>query len=196
MNKLRLGFLASHNGTDMRGIVKACEDGQLEAIPVVVISNNPLSPALEFARARKISCFCINSKTAGTSAMRDIKMRDILLSYNVDLVILSGYMRKIEEKTLEAFPEKILNVHPSLLPKYAGLYGDSVHKAVLDAHEKISGLTIHTIDKEYDKGTILLQSEVKVFSTDTIVSLKERIQKEEIKSFISLLKNYKTIKKT
>ena len=187
--KLRLGFLASHNGTDMRGIIAALNSGELNGTAEVVISNNAEAPALAFAKEAGIPAFCINIKTHGTAEKVDNAICQTLKDHHVNLVILSGYMKMLGPKTCAAFPEKILNVHPALLPNYAGLWGDSVHEAVLAAQEKITGVTIHTIvANEYDKGSILLQTQVPVRGDDTVETLRKRVQTAEIDSFVTLLR--------
>ena len=183
-----LGFLASHNGTDMQGIVKAAKSGEINGTAAVVISNNSKSPALDFARGEKIPHAHISQiKYADV----DRAIADKLRQHNVNLVILSGYMKQIGPQTNKAFPGRILNVHPSLLPDFGGLYDEAVHKAVLKAKRAKTGPTIHTIgdSEEYDTGgKILWQSEVPVLEDDTVQSLKKRVQQEEIRAFIKLLK--------
>jgi phosphoribosylglycinamide formyltransferase 1 len=169
----------------------------------VVISNNSKSEALKYARSKNIPAFHISetqlrapfAKVAtkaeqgfdGAIDKTDEAIRDTLVSHDVNLVILSGYMRRVGDITREAFLGRIINVHPSLLPQYAGLWGDAVHEAVLRDKQKKTGVTLHLINEEYDKGKILRQSEVTVMKNDTVYSLKKKVQKEEIKSFISLL---------
>jgi phosphoribosylglycinamide formyltransferase 1 len=186
---LKLGFLASHNGTDMQGIVDAIEKGELKCSAVVVISNNSKSNTLEFAKEIKIPAYHISKNVYGTEDKTDEAIATTLLAHDVDLVVLSGYMKRIGSRTRQAFPNRILNVHPSLLPKYAGLWGDAVHQAVLDAGDTISGVTIHTIDEEYDAGKILWQSEVPVHPNDAVEQLRKRVQREEINSYIQVLQS-------
>ncbi len=186
---LNLGFLASHNGTDMQGIVAAIESGEVQAEVKLVISNNRDSKALSFAKDKNISNIHISELICGTSEDVDRVIRDSLISAGVDLVILSGYMKKVGPLTRGAYPERILNVHPSLLPRYAGLWGDAVHKAVLASGDKITGVTIHTIDEEYDKGKIILQTEVNVEPDDTLEDLRVKVQAEEIQCFIAVLRD-------
>lgn len=133
-----LGFLASHNGTTMKGIISALNSGVLRGATKAVISNNSQSNAIQFAISQKIPAFHISAEKYGTSQKADAAIRDCLVSHDVNLVILSGYMKKISKKTLSAFPGRILNVHPSLLPNHAGLWGNNVHQAVLDSKELIT----------------------------------------------------------
>lgn len=185
---LRIGFLASHNGTDMRGIILAIENGKLLGETKLVISNNYKSSALLFAKEKGIPNAVINKSLYGTLENVDKAIRDLLIFNKVNLVILSGYMKKIGALTIEAYSNHILNVHPSLLPRYAKLWGDNVHQAVLNSKDKLTGLTIHIVDDQYDTGKILLQSKVPVKLNDSIEKLRERVQKKEIQSFIRILK--------
>lgn len=184
---LRLGFLASHNGTTMQGIISKLNAGHLKGKTAVVISNNSSSQALKYAKEAGIPFFHISESVYKTSEATDNAIRDCLISNGVNLVILSGYMKNIGFLTRNAFPGKILNVHPALLPKYAGIWGDAVHSAVLSSKDAITGVTIHQIDEEYDHGPILFQSEVPVLVNDTIESLRSRVQAEEVQAFIEVL---------
>lgn len=185
---LKLGFLASHNGTVMQGIISELNSpNRLKATASVVISNNSSSRALNYAKVTGIPSFHISESVYSNQEETDKAIRDCLIANGANLVILSGYMKKVGDLTLKAFPGRILNVHPALLPKHSGIWGDAVHSAVLDSKEQVTGVTIHQIDEVYDHGPILLQSEVPVLANDTVESLRKRVQKEEINSFIKLL---------
>lgn len=184
---LSLGFLASHNGTTMQGIIASLNAGLLKGIVKVVISNNSSSNALKFARSSKIPAFHISEKKYTTPEKTDMAIRNCLISHKVNLVIMSGYMKKVGKFTIAAFSNRILNVHPSLLPRHTGLWGDSVHQAVLSSKDKVTGVTIHIADIHYDHGPVLWQSEVPVLKDDTVETLKSRVQKEEINAFTILL---------
>lgn len=188
-SSLQLGFLASHNGTDMKGIISALKSGDLKGDACVIISNNRDSLSLEYAREQQIPFYHLSEKQLGSAEELDKAIRDRLIEHGVNLVILSGYMKRVGPLTRGALPDRILNVHPALLPLHAGVYGDSVHGEVLDAGEKETGVTIHTIDEQYDKGRIIWQSKVQVCRGDTIELLRERVQAEEVRAFIEVLKN-------
>ncbi len=189
---LRLGFLASHNGTDMQGIIASQHRGELHGDTRIIISNNARANALQFAADSEIPSMCINESRYGSSERVDKMIRDTLVTRGVNLVIMSGYLKRVGPLTRKAFPNRILNVHPSLLPKFAGMWGDDVHRAVLATGEKRTGVTIHTIDEEYDKGTILFQSEVVVEPHDTVESLRSRVQAEELQGFLKVLQDVQT----
>ncbi len=176
-----LAFLASHNGTSMRAIVAACRDGSLRASPAVLISNNGDSAVMAWAKENKIPTVHISAKTAGSDAAADAAIAATLAQYGADLVILAGYMRKLGPETLGSFARRILNVHPALLPKFGGqgMYGQHVHEAVLQAGDAETGVTIHLVDGEYDKGAVVAQARVPVQADDTAATLAARVQAKE-----------------
>ena len=179
-SRLKIGFLASHNGSSMRAIVAAIDAGRLAAEPVLVVSNNAEAPALAFARARGIPARHI-SRTALGEADPDPAIAAALGEAGAELVVLSGYMRKLGPATLARFRGRILNIHPALLPKYGGqgLYGRRVHDAVIAAGERKSGISIHLVDDEYDHGPVLARLEVPVEPGDTAETLEKRVQAAE-----------------
>ena len=156
MAHLRLGFLASHNGSNMQAIIDACNNGILDATPCVVISNNSSSGALIRARNEGIPAYHISSKTHYDEETAII---DALLENSVDILILAGYMKIVRKRTIRFMKGKILNIHPALLPNYGGkgMYGMKVHEAVIAAKEKVSGATVHLVDTRYDHGNCWIQ---------------------------------------
>jgi len=188
--KLRLGFLASHGGSSMQAIYAAIQAGQLQAQAQVVISNNSQSDALAFARAVALPAYHLSVKTEQTAEQLDSRMRDLLLDHEVQLVILSGYMKKLGPQTLSTYKDRILNIHPALLPKYGGqgMYGEHVHAAVLAAGESETGITIHTIDEHYDQGKILAQCRMLIYPEDTPQSLAFRVKARERSFFVEALR--------
>lgn len=177
MTSWKLGFLASHRGTNMQAIIDACRDGRLAAEPVVVISNNGASGALDRAAAAGIPAYHIGPGNVPDPDERDRVIADTLRRHEVDLVVLAGYMQKVGPRTLAAFRDRIVNIHPALLPRHGGkgMYGLNVHRAVIAAGEKETGITIHLVNEEYDSGRILAQRRVPVQPGDTPESLAERV---------------------
>ena len=173
----KLGILVSGRGSNMTAIINACEQGKLSASVEVVISNNPDSNALELAQKNNINTVHLDLSIHSDPGLSDALMRDTLLTHNVDFVLLAGFMKKIGPLVLSAYRGKIINIHPSLLPKYGGkgMYGMNVHKAVIDAGENESGVTIHLVNGEYDQGTVLAQQSVIVDPGDTPESLAEKV---------------------
>lgn len=179
--KLPIGVLASHGGTNLQAIMDACADGSLDAEVRVVISNNSRSLALERARRANIPTAHLSAVTHPDPARLDAAIADTLTSHGVELVALAGYMRKLGSQTLRRYRNRILNVHPALLPKFGGrgMYGERVHAAVLASGESVSGVSVHLVDEEYDQGTVIAQAEVPVLPGDTPDTLAARILEQE-----------------
>lgn len=185
----RLGFFVSHRGSNMRAIVSACQAGDLNAEPAILISNNRNSAALVWAAKNDLAHFHLSPKSTGSDEALDQAHLDALVDANVDLIILAGYMRKIGPKVLSAFSNRILNIHPALLPKYGGqgMYGSHVHEAVIANREAESGVTVHLVDGEYDTGPIVAQAEVPVLPADTPKDLAARVLAQEHQFFSETL---------
>ena len=179
--KLSLGVIASHGGTNLQAIIDACAEGSLDAEVRVVISNNSRSLALERARRAKIPTVHLSSVVHPDPARLDAAIADTLTSHGVELVALAGYMRKLGPRTLSRYRNRILNIHPALLPKFGGhgMYGEHVHTAVLAAGESVSGVSVHLVDEEYDRGPVIAQSKVPVLPADTPDTLAARILEQE-----------------
>jgi phosphoribosylglycinamide formyltransferase 1 len=186
----RLGILASHRGTNFQAIIDACKSGTLNAEVVVAISNNSASISLERARAVNIPAIHLSRMTHPDDSDLDQMILSALASRKVDLVVTAGYMKKLGPKTLQNFRGKVINIHPSLLPKHGGLgmHGLNVHKAVLDAAESETGITVHYVDDGYDTGEIISQMKVGVEASDTPETLAARVLVHEHKFLIKTLK--------
>jgi phosphoribosylglycinamide formyltransferase 1 len=187
---LNIGFLASHNGSSMRAIVAAMEAGRLSGSARIVISNNAESPALTFAREHGIAAEHISQAKLGEGGDVDAAVRDALAAAGAEWVVLSGYMRRIGPLTLARFPNRILNIHPAMLPKHGGpgMYGAHVHRSVLNSGDRTSGITIHLVDGEYDQGAVVAQRKVMLVPNDTPETLATRIQEQEPEFFVETLK--------
>lgn len=174
---LNLGFFASHNGSGMKAVVKAIQACQLSAVPKVAISNNAGSSALEFASRAGFTGLHVSQTRLGAEKCLDTELLRILVAYDVDVIVLSGYLRKLGPKVLRHFQRRVLNVHPTLLPKFGGkgMHGHAAHKAVIAAGETQSGATVHLVDGEYDTGDIICQKTVAVLPGDTPDALAARI---------------------
>ena len=186
---IRLGVLGSTNGTDLLPILTAIKDGELDASVELVVSNNKKALILEKARSHNIDSFFIDHKNKKREVF-DKEISQRLKEKEVDLILLIGFMRILSCGFVSEWSGKIINVHPSLLPKYAGGMNSDVHKSVLDAGDKETGCTIHLVTKEVDGGPILLQKSCPVFENDSIDSLKERVQKLEGEAFIEIINNW------
>jgi phosphoribosylglycinamide formyltransferase-1 len=190
MTELRLGFFASHGGSNMQAIIDACKDGRLDAKPCVVISNNSASTALDRAKREGIPYYHLSGKAHPEPEELDKAILDTLERHEVNLVILAGYMKLLGPQTVSRYTGRILNIHPALLPRFGGkgMYGKAVHEAVLAAGERVTGVTVHLADEEYDHGPIVAQCEVPVLEDDTADSLAQRVLKREHQHFVETLR--------
>jgi len=190
VNTLNLGFLASGRGSNMQAIIDACRDGRLNAKPAVVISNNASSGALERAHSAGIAGYHLSRKKHPDPCSLDLVILETLQRHDVNLVILAGYMQKIGPKVLNSFKNRIINIHPALLPKFGGrgMYGMKVHEAVLAAGEKETGATVHLVSEEYDEGVILAQRTLPVEQNDTPVTLAARVLEVEHNLYVETLR--------
>jgi phosphoribosylglycinamide formyltransferase-1 len=186
---IRLGLLASHNGSNLGAIIAACQEGRIAAAPVVVIGNNSGAFALERARRAGIPVAHLSNQTHPDPATLDAAMAATLAAYNVDLVVLAGYMKRLGPQVLEHWRGRILNVHPSLLPKFGGkgMYGERVHAAVIEAGDTVTGATIHHLTEEYDQGPIIAQVRVPVEPVDTAATLAARLLPHEHALYVETL---------
>jgi phosphoribosylglycinamide formyltransferase 1 len=173
----------------MRAICGACQAGTLDATPVLAISNNQDASALAWAQENGVDALHLSAKKLGSPEALDNMMLTTLKKSDVTHIVLSGYMRKLGPRTLGAYENRILNVHPSLLPAFGGkgMYGDNVHEAVLAAKVRESGATIHFVTADYDEGPILAQKKCPIQNGDTIASLKARIAPIEAALYIETL---------
>lgn len=175
--ELNLGFMASHSGSNFQAIVDNIEKGNLIATAKVLISNNSDAKVLERAKQAGVSSYCFNSKVFPDFLSEEDAIIQTMEDYKVNLVVLAGYMKKIGEGMIEAYPNGILNIHPALLPRYGGegMYGARVHEAVIASDDEESGATVHIVNEEYDLGKILAQCKVPRYKTDTIETLSVRV---------------------
>lgn len=183
---LRLGILSSTRGTDMLALIAAIEEQRLTASIEIVISNKANAIVLERAKENRLKNIFIDSKNL-TREQYDEKLSAELLMNRVDLIVLIGYMRILSSQFIDAWRNKIINVHPSLLPEFAGGMDQNVHQAVLDSGTKISGCTVHYVTEAVDNGPILIQKSCDVQPNDTIETLKTRVQQLEGEALIEVI---------
>lgn len=191
---MNVGFLTSHNGTNMRAIIEACKTHALQATPAVVISNNSGSGALVSATQEGIPCYHLSGKTHPDPKELDQAILDAMLEHSVDVIVLAGYMKKLGPNTLSLFAGRALNIHPALLPKFGGkgMYGMHVHEAVIASGETDSGVSIHIVDAEYDTGPVIAQARVPVDPMDTPETLAARVLQREHSFFVETLQKIVT----
>ena len=187
--RISLGILASHGGSNLQAIMDACDNGLLKANVAVVVSNNSGSLALRRARKSGIPAYHLSSSTHSNDGDLDVAIKNILKKYNVDLIILAGYMKKIGPSVLRTFRNRVINSHPALLPKYGGkgMYGDRVHKAVVEAKSMETGISIHLVDEDYDHGSIISQKIIAVDSAEGVEFVKKKVQKHEHRFWVTTL---------
>ncbi len=188
---MKISFLASHGGSSAKHIISAIKAQTLMGFEIgVLITNNKTTAIYPWCVENDIEVLHISAKTHPEN--EDQAINDALRSAGTDIVVLSGYMKKIGALTLAEFSHKILNIHPSLLPKHGGhkMYGDYVHAAVLAAGESESGASVQLINEVYDAGPVLLQKTVPVLADDTVASLGERVRSVEGELYINALKKW------
>ncbi|KLE06398.1 phosphoribosylglycinamide formyltransferase [Aliarcobacter butzleri] len=186
----KIGILASYNGSGFETIQKAIENKILDAKVVVVITNNTNAGVLEKAESYDIPYFIINDKRYLGLDIDD-KITRLLLEFGCDYIFLSGYMKKIESKLLKAYPNKIINTHPAILPSIyggVGMYGRFVHEAVIKNGEKESGVTIHFVNEVYDEGEKILVKKIKLEENETVDTLEEKIKNLEKEAIVEAFK--------
>ena len=173
-----ISFLASHGGSSARALIAAMREGRLQAKPGIVVTNNRDSAIFHWCLDNDVAVRHISSKSHRGEDNADEAIATVLQDVGSDLVVCSGYMKRIGPCTLAAFPGSILNIHPALLPAYGGkgMYGDHVHAAVLEAGERQSGATVHIVTAGIDEGPIVLQESVPVQPDDDVAALRARIQ--------------------
>lgn len=178
---LRLAVLVSGGGTNLQAIIDAIDKKTITNAEIsVVISNNPGAYALERAKTHGIDALCVSPKNYENRAPFNQALLETLQSYKPDLVVLAGCLVVIPEIMVKAFPNKIINIHPALIPAFCGTgyYGLKVHEAVLKRGAKVTGATVHFVDEGTDTGPIILQKAVEVNEGDTPEILQRRVMEE------------------
>lgn len=186
--KVNLGFIASHGGSGMKAILENIQLG-LDANASVFIGNNQNALAFTIAKQHNLATYHLSSKTHQDPGQLDQAICSSLEQHNVELIVLSGYMKKLGPMTLEKFNNRILNIHPSLLPKYGGkgMYGDYVHQAVIANQDHESGASVHIVTAEYDQGPILKQKKIIVEEKETVETLREKVKNIEGQLYVETL---------
>ena len=178
---LRVGVMVSGGGTNLQAILDAIDSGKITNAKVeVVISNNPGAYALERARDHGIEAVCISPKNFESRADFNEAFLKKTDEYNLDLIVLAGFLVTIPEEMIRKYRNKIINIHPSLIPSFCGVgyYGLKVHEAALARGVKVTGATVHYVDEGVDSGPILLQKAVEVQPGDTPQVLQRRVMEQ------------------
>ena len=178
---LRIAVMVSGGGTNLQAIIDAVADGKITNTEIAtVISNNKNAYALERARAHGIEALCISPKDFESREAFNQAFLDKLNSYNVDLVVLAGFLVVLPEMMIKEYTNRIVNIHPSLIPSFCGkgFYGLKVHEGVLARGVKVTGATVHFVDEGTDTGPIILQKAVEVEQGDTPEVLQRRVMEQ------------------
>lgn len=186
---MNIAVFASHGGSDLQAIIDGCKDNKINARVVAVISNNGDSTALERAEKESIPAYHLSAKKFGSEEALSVKILDVLTEHKTDMIFLAGYMRMLHADILKKYKNRVFNIHPALLPKFGGrgMYGMNVHRAVIEAGETETGVTIHRVSPEYDSGEIVAQTRVAVFADDTAETLAKRVLEREHEFLVEVI---------
>lgn len=175
-NKTRLVILISGRGSNMRSIIEAIDAQQIDATVSAVISNRPDAAGLDYAKAQSIATAVVDHKTFSDRDSFDKALAERIDEFKPDFVILAGFMRILTSGFVEHYRNKLINIHPSLLPKFKGL---NTHQRAIDAGEKEHGASVHFVTAELDDGPVIMQAKVKILADDSAESLAARVLEQE-----------------
>ncbi|MES2798383.1 MAG: phosphoribosylglycinamide formyltransferase [Bacteroidota bacterium] len=184
MQTKQIAIFASGNGSNALNIIDFfSENDQINV--ALLLSNNPNAPIIAKAKARGIDTLILTNEAVANSNL----LIAACVNHAIDFVVLAGYLRKIPVEFIHFYANKIINIHPSLLPKFGGrgMYGDFVHKAVIEQKESKTGITIHFVNEEFDKGEVIAQFELKVDQLDDLDTLRKKISELEMKHFPTII---------
>jgi len=186
----RIVVFASGSGSNFQKIKESIDNNQINGKIVLLISNNPNCGAVKFSELNNIDFKIINDYRYNEKKNNQYEL--VLEKYRPNLILLAGFMKKIPHNIIRIYKNKIMNIHPSLLPKYGGkgYYGMNVHKSVVQNRERITGATVHFVDDNYDKGPIIIQEKVGVDSSDSPDIVSEKVLKIEHKIYSKAIKAF------
>lgn len=185
-----ISVLVSGGGTNLQAVIDGVNDGRIKGAQIgLVISSNPNAYALERADRENIDTLVINKDTDSDPEKRADRIVQALKDADTDIIVLAGYMSILPEKIVREYEKRIINIHPSLIPKHCGkgFYGERVHQSVISCGDKQSGATVHFVDEGVDTGEIIIQEKVEVLAGDTAESLASRVLKVEHKILVEAL---------
>jgi phosphoribosylglycinamide formyltransferase-1 len=186
----RVAVLASGQGSTFEALVEAGRRGEMRAEVVLLIVSRPDAPATELASRLGVECVVLDENVLGSAAC-DAAMETLLTGCRADLVVVAGYVRKVGPRTLRAFAGRLINTHPAPLPRFGGkgMFGEHVHRAVLEAGVASSAATVHLVDEEYDSGPVIAERPVPVLPSDDVATLRERVQAVERALLVATIAN-------
>ncbi len=185
MHKIKTAVLISGRGSNMLAILKAAQDNEYPAVVEVVISNRPLAKGLEKAEDLGIKTLILDHKAYKSKSEFEKDLDEILKNLRIQLICCAGFMRILSPWFVNRWKGKLINIHPSLLPKYKGL---NTHKRAINSGDKIHGCSVHFINSELDSGKVILQKRIKILEDDTPQTLSERLLVKELEAYPQALK--------
>jgi phosphoribosylglycinamide formyltransferase-1 len=189
---MNIGVFASGRGSNFQAILIAIQRGILPARVTLLLSNKSDAGALDVARSNGIPTIHLSQKQFSDEASFAARMLEVLKEHDVHLIALAGYLKKVPASVVRSYRNRILNIHPALLPSFGGvgMYGHHVHEAVLASGAKLSGASVHLVDEEYDRGPIIIQRAVPVDKDDTTETLAAKILRIEHEIYPEALKAF------
>lgn len=186
MEKKKIAIFASGSGSNAMKLIEFFHDSQI--IDVALILTNNQDAGILKKSAGLVEQVVISNEEASNG----ILLKEIMDAHKIDYIVLAGYLRKIPDELIDAFPDRIINIHPALLPKYGGkgMYGMNVHEAVFENRETKSGITIHLVNNQYDKGRILVQVETALTQKDSPQDIRQKVLKIEHQYFPKVVNEY------
>ena len=186
----QIAVFASGKGSNFQTIFKKIQEGYLKCEISVLISDRPGTGALEFANHNGITTYIIKQKSFNSPSEFDEKLLEILIKHHINYIILAGYLKKIPDNVISHFQNKIVNIHPALLPAFGGkgMYGMHVHDAVFNSGAQFSGVTVHLVNKDYDAGPVLLQKAVDICQCESAEEIAAKVLAEEHRIYSDALK--------
>ena len=173
----KIAVFASGTGSNFIAISNQISEGKINGVIKILISDNPSAKAIEFAKANNINYKIISKDIIRDSKLHGEFLIEILKIAKIDLIVLAGYLKMVPSNIISNYKNKIINIHPSSLPKFGGkgFYGMKVHRAVIDSKESFSGASVHFVDEIYDNGPIVMQEKIKVLDNDTPESISRKV---------------------
>lgn len=192
MSPVKIGVLISGGGSNLQSIIDNVEEGNIEGRVELVISNKKDAYGLERARKHNIEAIYVNRKDFQGEEDYNLHLIEILRERGIGLVVLAGYLRVLSGDFIQAFKNKIINIHPSLIPSFCGrgYYGEKVHEAVIAYGVKLTGATVHFVDEGTDTGPIIMQEAVRVYEDDRVEDLQKRVLEKEHELLVAAVRNF------
>lgn len=186
---MNIGILASHNGTTAAAVIEGCRSGRIAGRVAAVVSNNSGAGVLELARSAGCVTYHLSRATHPEPEELDRAAAAVFLEQDTDVLLLAGYLRKVGPVTLDAFAGRVLNIHPSLLPRHGGegMYGMAVHEAVIEAGDTETGASVHVVTAQYDEGEVIARAAVSVAPDDDAKSLDLKVRVVERELIVATL---------